>query len=368
MSRRSRVDYAVVALFAVGMAAEARAQGWSVDVSGGRIVYDAVSTDIGTSNLIGTIRYDAARQAWIYGSAAAPLRTPDPLWGAFGGGGRFMAAGSAARRATVGIDLAADGFVFRDRVVQQSGSGGSVDVLPFVRVNAGSAFVEARGGWRGYRLSYLGTSDNRGVIETGARVGYGATLQVRGDVRFVHAREGTYPLVGGSLVYGSSPVQLWAQAGRWLSDSLVDDVVLGGGIGVALGSRATLWASVQQEASDPLYWNAARRTWSVGVTRRFGRPSLPVLASPPSQAGAVVIRLSVRDSSEEPISIAGDFNNWQPVPMQREGSEWIIRLPLSAGIYHYAFRSSTGEWFVPGSVAGRRDDGFGGHVAVLVVI
>jgi hypothetical protein len=36
-------------------------------------------------------------------------------------------------------------------------------------------------------------------------------------------------------------------------------------------------------------------------------------------------------------------------------------------VYHYAFRSHTGQWFVPASVAGRRDDGFGGHIAILVV-
>jgi len=45
----------------------------------------------------------------------------------------------------------------------------------------------------------------------------------------------------------------------------------------------------------------------------------------------------------------------------------VIRVPLTAGVYHYAFRSAGGEWFVPASVVGRRDDGMGGHVAVLVV-
>jgi hypothetical protein len=36
-------------------------------------------------------------------------------------------------------------------------------------------------------------------------------------------------------------------------------------------------------------------------------------------------------------------------------------------VYQYAFRSTSGEWFVPASIAGRRDDGMGGHEAVLVV-
>ena len=67
------------------------------------------------------------------------------------------------------------------------------------------------------------------------------------------------------------------------------------------------------------------------------------------------------------ILIAGDFNNWRPASMQREGADWIIRLSLTPGVYHYTFRSATGDWFVPASTAGRRDDGMGGYVAVLVV-
>ena len=77
--------------------------------------------------------------------------------------------------------------------------------------------------------------------------------------------------------------------------------------------------------------------------------------------------MRVSDAPAGDVSIAGDFNGWQPAPMQREGGEWVIRLPLAPGVYHYAFRSSTGAWFVPSSSPGRRDDGMGGHVAVMVV-
>ncbi|MGH9346917.1 MAG: hypothetical protein ACRD26_06570 [Vicinamibacterales bacterium] len=80
-----------------------------------------------------------------------------------------------------------------------------------------------------------------------------------------------------------------------------------------------------------------------------------------------MIRIRQTDAPAGAVSIAGDFNNWRPVPMQREGNAWMIRLPLAAGVYHYAFRSETGTWFVPATAAGRRDDGMGGEVAVLVV-
>jgi hypothetical protein len=45
----------------------------------------------------------------------------------------------------------------------------------------------------------------------------------------------------------------------------------------------------------------------------------------------------------------------------------VARLPIASGVYNYAFRSASGEWFVPASTPGRKDDGMGGHVAVLVV-
>jgi len=143
----------------------------------------------------------------------------------------------------------------------------------------------------------------------------------------------------------------------------------------ALGRRqtlalrnATLWGSVRQETPDPLYWNALRRTWSVGITRRLGRAAPVLLAAPRADAdGGVVIRVPVADAPGDALFIAGDFNQWMPVQMQRDGSEWTIRLPIAKGVYHYAFRSARGTWFVPASIPGRRDDGMGGQVAVLLV-
>ena len=55
------------------------------------------------------------------------------------------------------------------------------------------------------------------------------------------------------------------------------------------------------------------------------------------------------------------------VPMRREGDAWVLRVPLAAGVYSYAFRSASGQWFVPTSIGTRRSDGFGGYVAILVV-
>ena len=357
----------IVAGSSVVFAGGVCAQGLSVDVSAGRIVYDPVSVNLGTNNVMGTFRYDTSRGAWVYGTAAAPLRDGDPVWGAFGAGGRFTQPGAADRRVFVGADIDGHGFVFRDALALLTGTGGAFEAIPFTSVAAGPGRIELRGGWRGQTLSFASETERRGVVEGGARGIYGLQVRVQGDVKWVHSPEGTFPFVGGSVIYGGVPVQVWAQTGKWLSDQL-DDVAWGAGVGVALGNRATFWAAVRQETPDPLYWNALRRTWSVGVTRRLGRGApTALLAAPRAEAGGVVIRIPVADAPGDALFIAGDFNQWMPVPMTRDGREWTIRLPLAKGVYHYAFRSARGEWFVPASIPGRRDDGMGGQVAVLLV-
>jgi hypothetical protein len=344
----------------------ARGQGWSADVSAGRLVYDPLSATVDTSTVMGAIRRDTPRGIWVYGAGALPAGDAGTFWAATGTGGRVMAAPNRNLRARVGADLGAHGFWFRDRVVSVSGTGGTLEAMPFLRVTAGNGFVDGVVGWRGHTLSYAGLRENRGVFETGARGGYGIRFRVEGDARWVHADERTYPFVGATVAYQRARAEVWGQVGKWLATDF-DDRAWAVGSGARLNARTSVWGSVRQDAPDPLYWNSARRTWSIGLTQRLGRIPVPLVPVSPSPGGLVVIRLRAADTPSGVVSIAGDFNNWQAVPMLREGSDWVIRLPLTPGVYHYSFRSSSGEWFVPASAAGRRDDGMGGHQAVLVV-
>jgi hypothetical protein len=345
----------------------ASAQGLALEFSAGRIVYDPLSASLGTSNVMGTVRFDTPRGGWVYGTGAVPLRDGDPLWTAFGGGGRLTSGTVASRRVRVGADASVHGFFFRDTTAALHGRGGAIEAIPFVSVPAGAAQFEARAGWRGQTLSYGGVSGRRGVFETGGRATVGDRVKLQADMKWVHAAEGTYPFAGALLAYATTRMQVWGQAGRWLSDTL-DEAAWGAGTSVALGAQATLWAAVRHEPPDPLYWNATRRTWSVGVTRRLGR-SMPLL-QPASRTedGRVWIRIARDETHGDSVAVAGDFNDWSPVPMRREGDDWVIQLQLPPGVYHYAFRTARGAWFVPSSVSGRRDDGMGGHVAVLVVL
>ena len=352
----------VVLTFTAGV----RAQGWAADVSAGRLVYDPASIDLGTSILMGPLRYDSQRNMWVYGTVSLPGGGDGTFWTAAGTGGRLLFPVSVENRVSVGADVGGHAFSFNDRLVDLTGTGGSLDALPFVRKEAGAGFVEGRAGWRGQTLSFAGVRDTRSVFETGARAGYGATVRVEGDARLVHATEGTFPFVGATMMYVAPRVEVWGHTGRWLHSSH-DAGVWGFGSAVSLSLRTSVWGSVRQDASDPLYWNSPRRSWNVGLTHRLGRITPPPITVATTPAGTVAIRLSAADAPQGAVRIAGDFNNWQTVPMQREGDDWVIRLPLAAGVYHYTFNAANGDWFVPASTPGRRDDGFGGHVAVLVV-
>ena len=72
-------------------------------------------------------------------------------------------------------------------------------------------------------------------------------------------------------------------------------------------------------------------------------------------------------ATKTPPSIAGDFNAWKPAPMERDGDRWVYTVAVTPGVYNYAFVDADGTWFVPEGLPGRKSDGMGGFVAVVVV-
>ena len=360
------VTLTLVTTAAASVPGTAAAQGLFMDVSAGRFVYDEISANVRSNNVIGALRYEGRRDAWIFGAAGAPLGGTDTFWLAAGTGARLPLASSSGRRVSLGADLAAHGFSFRDSVADATGTGGTLEALPVLRLTAGGARVEGSAGWRGHTMSLTGVREHRGVMETALRGSYGDAVRVEGEARWVAASEGTYPFAGAALHVRRSRVGVSVAAGRWLHDDL-DEPAWSVGADVSVAPALTLWAGLRQDAPDPLYWNPPRRTWSIGVTTRLRRAAPPFVPVPRTAAGQVLVRLRAADVPAGGVAVAGDFNGWTPQPMTREGDEWVIRLPLAPGVYNYAFRSAAGTWFVPASTPGRRPDGMGGHVAVLVV-
>jgi hypothetical protein len=343
----------------------AAAQTWFAELSAGRTDYDPLVVDTGSNNLSGTIRYEGLKNLWMYGTAAAPLGAQDPFWSGLGAGGRLLIPHSPSG-VVFGADVDVHGFVYRDRIVQYTGTGGSLDAMPFAAFSFGPAYLNVQGGWRGQTFSYSTGRESRSVLDGGVLLSLGRAFRVETEARVVGAPEGVYPSITAGFKYTSATWHLWGRAGKWVSSD-IDDVTWGAGASYRIRPQLTVWTGVRQDAPDPLYWNSSRRTWSAGLSRSFGAGAQPLRVPKTVGPGLVEIRLPASASPTTELSIAGTFSDWQLRPMQRDGAEWVIRLTLSPGIYHYAFRTAEGVWFVPPSVAGRHDDGMGGHAASIVV-
>jgi hypothetical protein len=362
-----RLSRSTVVVFCVlFFPALADAQMWSVDAYAGRATYSEVAPALGTTNAVLGLRYASAGGGWFYASAAAPLENGSPFWGAAGLGRRLL---TTLGPVGLGIDAAGHGYMFRDPDSVSVGVGGTLAAMPVLTVGGTSARLELRSGVRHSSVAYLGASLSRALHESDARaiVRPLPELELGGELRHARAEEGNYSYAGANAALALGPVDAWGSVGRWLEDAL-PDMHWSAGARLAVGRRFDVWAGVQQEAVDPLYWNATRRTWNIGVSRSFGGGGQPVLATPaavPTAAG-VTFTVPVSEASDAP-AVAGDFNGWQPVPLQRAGDKWVVTLPIPRGTYHFAFRSADGEWFLPSSVVARLDDGFGGQSGLLIV-
>jgi hypothetical protein len=100
----------------------------------------------------------------------------------------------------------------------------------------------------------------------------------------------------------------------------------------------------------------------------LGRSRTPPAAPVPAdyENGTATIRVPASLFSSPP-RVAGDFNGWKPAPMERAGASWSYSVVTAPGVYNYAFVAPDGTWYVPDGVPGRKDDGMGGQVAVLVI-
>jgi hypothetical protein len=101
-----------------------------------------------------------------------------------------------------------------------------------------------------------------------------------------------------------------------------------------------------------------------------GRTSPPDASVAADSGSTVLVRLVLVDPQARSVSVAGDFNGWDPArtPLERtEGGLWTAMLPLESGRYHYMFFVD-GQTWVPDPFAAETSlDGFGAQNSVLDV-
>lgn len=84
----------------------------------------------------------------------------------------------------------------------------------------------------------------------------------------------------------------------------------------------------------------------------------------------VFVRLILLQPEAASVSVAGDFNGWNPAqtPLERsDGGMWTATISLKPGRYEYMFVIDGEEWIADPLATEETTDGFGAHNAVLDV-
>lgn len=141
-----------------------------------------------------------------------------------------------------------------------------------------------------------------------------------------------------------------------------------------LTDRFAFLASAGRQLSDPMRGLPQADIVTAAVRLSFGPKPLPVMEratlaearvlARAGGGGELVVRIAASDTMV--VEVAGDFSEWRPLPLVREGDDWVARIVLPPGKYRLGVRANLGPWRAPRNVARVRDD-FGGESGLIVI-
>ncbi len=170
-------------------------------------------------------------------------------------------------------------------------------------------------------------------------------------------------------------------APRWTASAHVaaqhnplEDVLAGGvTLGIPLGEGAQLRVDVGRTLRDPLFGTPGSFALSIGLSVRAlktGSIVPPVVAVGHPETGGRRVRFSLAPTNASTdartVALTGDFTDWLPRPMEREGGRWILDVVLAPGLHHFGFLVD-GQWYVPDTAPGLVEDGWGRENASIIV-
>jgi hypothetical protein len=368
----------VLAMLLLSVATTLRAQQWNLEAQAGKLRSTLDPNAPDAENVVLGLRYDDALTGFRV-SGGVPTGSQDALWGSV----------AAARRLEVGrgallggVDFAGNAFVMRDRTQASrqlpplgqpqptESSGGHAlagMVMPLIGFETTRLQAQARAGLSFYSAGFGSDNVDRTVQLADVQFTFtpSPAIALIPSLRHYRADEADYTYAGATALAARGPVNAWASVGSWLNRS-DESMPWALGAMVRVYDRISVNASVRHDAIDPLYLQPSQTAWNVGVSLLLGAKGNRLPVPDHYENGRATIRLPASQAASTP-RIAGDFNGWKPAPMQRDGDDWTYTIPLAPGVYNYAFVDERGEWFVPRKHAGRKEDGMGGWVAVLVV-
>lgn len=141
-----------------------------------------------------------------------------------------------------------------------------------------------------------------------------------------------------------------------------------------LTDRVALVGGVGTQLADPVRGLPQADLVMASLRVSFGPQPLPVMQrSAIAEAvvsvgenggGMLEVRVFAIDTLK--VEVAGDFSNWQPLPLERDGSYFVARAALPSGKYRVGVRTTDGPWRAPRNLARVRDD-FGGESGLIVI-
>jgi hypothetical protein len=207
------------------------------------------------------------------------------------------------------------------------------------------------------------SSDFALLVASGAQTDPSASRYIIDDVELVLEARGGPSSVGLSWV---------ARRGVSGTDSRVIAVSASGIL--QLTDRVAFTATAGRQLADPLRGLPQAEVISAAVRVSVGPKPLPVMhrsaiaratVEPrPGGGGDLVVRVFAADTML--IEVAGDFSEWQPLPLEREEGFWVARVRLPSGSYRVAVRVNLGLWRAPRNLARVRDD-YGGEAGIVVI-
>jgi Glycogen recognition site of AMP-activated protein kinase len=169
---------------------------------------------------------------------------------------------------------------------------------------------------------------------------------------------------------------------NWRRDRGALSIGVTGGVRVGRGSAwgaadASLWllphaaivAAVGRSLEDVTRGVPQTQYASLAI-RLAVRPQPSIRSAPPRNRGPTVIArrafLEVRAPGASTVEVMGDFTNWSPVTLSRDGDVWRLTRALRPGPHRIALRVDGGEWTTPVNLPRVTDD-LGGVVGLMTV-
>lgn len=361
------VAAALTALLWPAAPALAQVPRWEVEAGGSRLQYDTLDALNGPS-LTGLLEWD--RPALLARLSSGATGFGDNGWSIQGQGELAGWLAPAGRDAPLRLEVGASA----------AGSRHSLGFDAYVgRTDLRFHLLGAwAGAWAGLGAtiakSSLDEESLRGVLPSvGAWVRGGPA---RVTLSYLHTTlEGeAWPEANLSVSMSTGPVDLTAFGGvrrTPFPEVEKNEAWAGASAALWLDSRLAIVASAGEYPSDLLQGIPGGEYFSFGIrlTRQRVRPVPPEVPIPLifSRDRAESGRITFRVPDAARVEIAGDWNDWNPTPLERASADrWRLPAGIPPGVYRFNLLVDGDRWLVPDDIPAM-DDGFGGTVGLLVI-